>query len=128
LTLHNAERNPLVFQRRQVSVREKERVVSQLPPITRIQPLYRPVGYRRTVGGYMRYFIELRGEVREYRPLEMHGLAFLLEMYPDIGHWRMLFPRRGRMGVDTKEALAWFCRECQRAGLYQPSVDLSAAS
>ncbi len=90
--------------------------------ITRIAPLFECLGHYRVRGGMPRYVLRVRGEVRVFRAIEMHGLAFLLDLYPDHEHWRRLFPLSGSRKVDTKAALSWFIRECAAAGEYQAKI------
>lgn len=86
-------------------------------------PIFRPLGTFTSNHGLPRYYIEVRGSVRVYRAMEMHGMSFLLDLHPDADHWRSLFPTRGHK-IDTKAALAWFIGACQSAGEYDPPAEL----
>lgn len=102
--------------------------MNSLPPITIIRPLYRPLGVYRFPSGYPRYFIEVNGVVRWYRGGDMTGLSFLRDIYPDPNHWRQLFPRRVRSGIDVHAAAGWFVAACEKAGPYEPPDDLKPRS
>ena len=98
------------------------------PPIARIQPLYRPLGYLpapttgHPKGRRERYAVEINGRVEIVDARDLHGLPFLLRVYPDPEHWRRLFPRGGqwRRHIDTLAAAAWFIRECKKVGEFDP--------
>lgn len=86
-------------------------------------PLFRLLGVYTDGSCYPRYCLEAHGQVRAYRASEMHGLAFLMELHPDAGHWRSVFPRtKGR--IDTHAAMAWFISECQKLGAYDLPAEL----
>lgn len=83
-------------------------------------PIYEPLGYEVPRCGQALYYFRIAGMVRCYRAWELQSLPFLIEMHPDISHWREMFPgiRRGR--VDTLQAAAHFTRLCMDRGLYAP--------
>lgn len=94
--------------------------------ITVIRPVYRCLGVRRSRTGYPRYIIEVNGQVRSYRGVDMSSLNFLRDIYPDPNHWRLLFPRRVRSGIDVHEAAGWFVKECEKAGAYDPIAPVTS--
>ena len=83
------------------------------------RPKYEPLGYVEGARGHRRYVVRSGDRVLIRRGGEMMCLEFLLTVYQDPHHWRMLFPRGSRK-VDTQAAVAWFVRECTRAGPYEP--------
>lgn len=75
-----------------------------------------------------RYWIELDGEPRQFRGVELCGVAFLARVYPDMGYWRSLFPLGRGHGIDTRSAMTYFIRECVKAGVYDPGKSESGGS
>lgn len=96
--------------------------VTETPSITRIEPLWKPLGFESTRHG-RRYWVEVKGARRRCKTGDLYGLAFLLEIYPDREHWRRQFPGHGRR-VDTSAALRYLIGACERAGEYVPPVDV----
>ena len=94
------------------------------PAIRKITPLYQCLGYFRYPSGEVRYYISVRDEVRCYRARDMIGLGFLFELYAYPGYWAMHFPAQTRTRIDTREAGAWFVRECVKLGEYDPPEGL----
>ena len=94
--------------------------IAPRPPVRRIAPRYRALGYSCTPGQSY-YWLEVNGQVRRFKPTQMHGLAFLIgELYPDPGYWRAGFPKANRSGIDTHRATATIVRLCREAGEYRP--------
>lgn len=97
------------------------------PTITRLQPLWRPLGVEDTRWGF-RYWLEINGRVRRLKPSQMCGCDFLSDVYPDMEHWRRLFPWGYGRRIDTKAALTYFLKACREAGAYVPASDLRPPS
>ena len=96
-----------------------------MPPTGQsLEPLYEPLGIYRSAGGLPRYYLLVRGEVRCFRGWELGCLEFLTDIHPDIYHWRRLFPKRCRSGIDAGAANAFFVKACQERGLYDPPESL----
>ncbi len=92
-----------------------------LPP----DAIYRALGTCQTRGCEKRYVLAVPGEIRAYRGAEMHGLAFLFDLYPVESHWRALWPSSGsRTSINARAACADIMRECQAAGDYELTGDL----
>ena len=90
--------------------------------VKRYAPAFECLGFveATTKSGERRYIIRRQdGSTQWLRPMQMHGLAFLTSLYPDIGYWRSRHPKRCRSGVDIQDAMTWIVRECHRVGLYQ---------
>ena len=97
--------------------------MNSVEPVRKFPPLYRCLGYTENPQGYRRFVVAVGNPARILirRAVEMIGLNFLLDIYPNAFYWRNLFPRPAgrRVGVDTHEAGAWFVKECTAAGRYQ---------
>jgi len=92
------------------------------PVVRRYAPIYRACGFVEAHrNGERRYVIERADGTRQaLRPMQMHGLAFLLSLYPDPGYWRSRHPKRCRTGVDIQSAMASLIRACHEQGVYTP--------
>ena len=93
------------------------------PAIKRYAPVYRALGFLEaiTANAERRYVIERADGTRQIlRPMQMHGLAFLLSLYPDPAYWRSRHPKRCRTGVDIQSAMAGLIRACHEQGVYTP--------
>ena len=93
------------------------------PAVKRYAPVYRALGFIEAAhrNGERRYIIERADGTRQsYRPMQMHGLAFLLSLYPDPGYWHSRHPKRCRTGVDIQSAMASLIRACHERGVYTP--------
>lgn len=90
--------------------------------VKKYAPIFECLGFLESItkAGERRYVIRRQdGNIQMLRPMQMHGLAFLTSLYPDINYWRSRHPKRCRSGVDIQDAMTWFIRECHRKGLYQ---------
>ena len=93
------------------------------PAIKRYAPVYQCLGFLEavTLAGERRYVIERADGSRQVlRPMQMHGLSFLLSLYPDPAYWRSRHPKRCRTGVDIQSAMAGLIRACHEQGVYTP--------
>ncbi len=86
--------------------------------------IYKALGTSETKGCERRYVILVQGELRAYRGAEMHGLAFLFDLYPDAAHWRALWPAGGKTQIEARAACADIMKECNAAGNYDLPDDL----
>lgn len=89
-------------------------------PITNCNPLWHALGVSADKRGRPVYWLDVRGRVRSFRPVELWGYPFLTEIHPDMGYWRMMFPQGRGYGVDRNQALRYFIRVCEKAGEYVP--------
>lgn len=80
--------------------------------------IYKALGTCSPRGCEKRYVIAVPGELRSYRGAELHGLAFLFDLYPSAAHWRALWPAGGKTQIEARAACADIIRECQEAGEY----------
>jgi len=91
------------------------------PAVKRYAPVYQCLGFIEavTTNAERRYVIERAdGKRQVLRPMQMHGLAFLLSLYPDPGYWRSRHPKRSRAGVDIQSAMAGLIKACHEQGVY----------
>lgn len=88
------------------------------------KPFIEMLGIYTRHGGEARYFLRINDRVRSFRAMEMHGIAFLLSVYPSAEYWSATFPRPGRCQIDTKAAWAWIIGDCLKAGEFDPPPDM----
>ena len=86
-------------------------------------PLFEALGHFTAPGGSTRYFLKVGGEVRAFRGWQLANLGCLLEIVPDVDHWRSCHGRNGGK-IDSKAAAAALIRECWNAGSYEPPQHL----
>ena len=85
---------------------------------TRFAPIWRPLGVEWMKWG-KRYWVEVDGHALGLRAGGLYGIQFLADIYPDLEHWRRMFPRGARK-IDNRAALHYFIRACEKAGPYRP--------
>lgn len=90
------------------------------------KPLFRPLGFYTSPGCYTRYYLEIHGEVRAFRPSDLISTGLLLEIHPDAEHWRSLYPSRQWHGarIDPRSAAAAIIKACHAVGKYEPPAAL----
>lgn len=81
------------------------------------EALYTPLGYSQH-GSEAWLHIRVDGVERVFRPSQALGLGFLLQLVPDLDHWRRMFPSRTYNGrkVDWYAACTCIIRACRAAG------------
>ena len=93
--------------------------------VKRYAPAFECLGFveATTKAGERRYVVRREdGSIMILRPMQMHGLAFMTSLYPDMSYWRSRHPKRCRTGVDNQDVMTWIIRECHRIGLYKPET------
>jgi len=99
-----------------------ESETSKIVAIKRIVPVYVCLGFveATTTAGERRYVIQRQdGVIQILRANQLHGIAYLLSLYPDSGYWRSRHPKRSRAGVDIQHAMSHLIQTCHAAGLWQ---------
>ncbi len=98
-----------------------------------VAPHFTCLGYRLSSKGTPLYYFTVAGEPRCYRASELASLAVLLDLVPDVDHWRALFPGgSARLGVDVPRAGSYFHALALRVGPYailpeSPTVEAVSA-
>lgn len=90
-------------------------------------PLFTPLGYTVPLRGPLHFHFLIDGRLRTYATPDMQSVSFLLDLHPDIEHWRALFPGDRRTRIDVGAACAHFARECRALGEYIPQAGVSSA-
>lgn len=89
------------------------------PSKTRLEPLWKPLGVQDGKYG-PRYWFDIGGHRRAYRPVDMHTVDFLTSIYPDLEYWRRQFPWGFGRKIDKSRALKFFIQSCRDVGPYNP--------
>lgn len=89
---------------------------SGTPHMAEATPLYEAIGFYTPKRGPSVYYLRIRGHVRGFRTSDISNAGFLLEILPDLEHWRSAFPARYHNGIDTGAVCAHFMALCYAVG------------